>query len=329
MSDALNAASGISSTESSSRRFVQALLFLVLVGAAAWHFTMLRFTFNVEFQSQAPLERLFDFEADRPFQYRILLPALARLVPLENVSLRFMALEWVFSVLSVLAFRSFLRRFFEGQLFCSLLSLLLLPVMSFNFVLPRVTPLWFPWDVPAVFFMAAGLVLLYDRRWGAFYVLFALATLNRQTSCFLTMIWFFANWNTRHTREFWIHLCAQTGLWLVIKLWLFEQFSHRSGQFLYSHIQENLDYLISPAVWPLMLSSLGFTWLIAAVGFPLIRDDFIRRGLLALIPIGIGLFLVGRVVETRIYGELAPLTLTAVLLIGATLPEREKATATP
>jgi hypothetical protein len=295
------------------------LAWLLVVLFAGWHFAELRFSLNHEYWAQASVERLLSFDADRPFQYRVLIPILATALPLGADTARLFAIEWLFSVLSVLAFARLLGRFFDDALLCAVLSLLLLPTMLFNFVLPRVSNLWFPWDVPSVFFFALGILLLHERRWFWFYPLFAIATLNRETSCFLTILYFFANSDEWRSRRFWEHLAAQVALWLAIKLGLHFHFQDQGGQIIYQYVGRNLAQLRTPQIWPHLLSSLGFTWIIAAFGFPWIRDDFVRRGLLCLVPFGIGMFVVGRIVEIRIYGELAPLTLLATILIGARL----------
>ena len=94
-------------------------------------------------------------------------------------------------------------------------------------------------------------------------------------------------------------------------------FRENGGQLVYHHIGENWALLGQAATYPLLLSSTGFTAIIAAVGFRRIPAGFVRRALLSLIPFFVGMFLVGRILETRIFGELIPLTLCATILIVA------------
>jgi hypothetical protein len=302
------------------------LAYLIVVVASAWHFSLLRFRFTNEFREQAPISRLLAYEADRPFQYRVLVPVLINAVPegvLSKRASRLFAFELLATLGIILAFRQWLRRFFDSGGLCSLLSLLIVPALYYNYVFPRNSPLWFPSDIPSVFFFTLGLLFLHQRRWSLYFPLFVVATLNRETSCFLTVIYCLVYFDEYRARSFWLRLLAQVSVWLGIKLWLFLLFQDNGGQVIYSHIAENIAFLVAPAAWPWLLSSLGFSGLIAVLGYPYLKDRFLRRALLSLIPFGVGMFLVGRIIELRIYGELIPLTLCASFLIAAEVARSE------
>jgi hypothetical protein len=296
------------------------LAYLVIVAASAWHFSVMRFRFTSEFKEQAPIVKLLAYEADRPFQYRVLMPVLINAVPdglLSNIRSRLFAFELLATIGLILAFRQWLRRFFDSGGLCSLLSLLIVPALYYNFVFPRNSPLWFPSDIPSVFFFTLGLLLLQERRWRLFFPLYVVATLNRETTCFLTIIYCLVYFEEYRTQSFWLRLLAQASAWLGIKIWLFLLFQENGGQVVYSHIAENFAFLGTPSAWPWLLSSLGFSGVIAIFGYPYLKDRFVRRALLSLLPFGVGMFLVGRIIELRIYGELVPLTLCASFLIAA------------
>jgi len=287
-------------------------VYVVIVVASAWHFSEMRFRFNVEYRAQAPVQQLLAYTADRPFQYRVLMPVLINAVPdflIDRVKPRLFAFEFLATMGVILVFRQWLRRFFDNGA----------PGLHYNFVFPRNTPIWFPSDIPSVFFFTLGLVLIHEKRWTLFYPLFILATLNRETSCFLTIVYFLAYLQEYRTRDFWIHLLGQTGLWFAIKVGLFLRFQDNGGQLVYHHLDENLSFLVTPSAWPTLLSSLGFTGVIAIAGFPYLKDPFVRRAMLVIIPFGLGMFLVGRIIEMRIYGELIPITLCATILIIASM----------
>jgi hypothetical protein len=48
---------------------------------------------------------------------------------------------------------------------------------------------WLWYDMPSLFLFMLGLLLLYEKKWWLYYPVFILATLNRETSCFLTLIY--------------------------------------------------------------------------------------------------------------------------------------------
>src|SRR5467141_3903723 len=102
--------------------------------------------------------------ASTPYQYRVLVPWIVRaavemhLIRPESEMAMFVGLQVV--ALSVYA---------------------ILPFNYFN--LP-----YYPYDVPSVVFFTLGLILIHDRNWVWFYPLFGIATLNRETSIFLTVV---------------------------------------------------------------------------------------------------------------------------------------------
>ena len=311
------------------RRRLLLLAYLVIVVAASWHFSQVRFQLTAQYKAQAPVTKLIDYEADRPFQYRVLMSILINAVPVgvfPTIKARLFAFEFLATMGIILAFRQWLRRFFVDGTLCSLLSLLIVPCLHYNFVLARSTPLWFPSDIPSVFFFTLGLLLIQEKRWTLFYPLFVVATLNRETSCFLTLIYCLAYLGEYRTRTYWMHLVGQTAIWFAIKIALFLRFADNGGRFVYDHFDRNLSLLATPINWPALLSSLGFTGVIAVLGYPYLRHPFIRRAMLVLIPFGVGMFLVGRIIEVRIFGELIPLTLCATILITAEIARNSRPT---
>lgn len=91
-------------------------------------------------------------------------------------------------------------------------------------------------------------------------------------------------------------------------------FRGNGGSELYYKFDENLAVLANPKYWPDVSSALGFTILLAVLGYRWIDDRFVRRALWVLAPFFVFAMIYGRLVELRIYGELLPLTLGATLL---------------
>ena len=89
--------------------------------------------------------------------------------------------------------------------------------------------------VPSLFFFALGLLLLLRRRWVAYYVVFALATLNRETSCFLTAGMLFLFWSRENNREIMKHWAAQFLIWMSLKAMLALAFLNNPGSVIEWH----------------------------------------------------------------------------------------------
>ena len=143
-----------------------------------------------------PLEEIIAGRSITPFQYRILVPwilGLAErfLLPLPGIgSVRSLAflVEVASIFLAALAFRLYLGAVIRKPAAASLLSFLFLAILPFNYGPHNAWGFWLVYDIPSLLLFTLGLYLLYREMWLLYYPLFILATFNRETTCFLTII---------------------------------------------------------------------------------------------------------------------------------------------
>lgn len=318
------------------------VLFLVVAALAAAYFTQLRFELTGE-NHHARLPDLVQGTADTPFQYRILVPWLVgRALRVEAVARLagsplnlFKAGELLATFTLLLVFRRYLRDYVAHALARDLLALGLLWVLVAHFVVPREIPFWYPSDIPAIVFFTLGLLWIREKRWVAFYPLFAVATLNRETTIFLTLAWLAVGLGRERPAVLAAHTVAQLVVWTGIKAWLHTAYGGNPGAGLLEiaeqvggrpHVLVNLEFLARPAHWPSLASAFGFAWIPCALGFRAVRDRFAERTLLvALAYVAVAMF-VGNVYELRVYGELVPIVLVgAILALGTWTGLRENA----
>jgi len=124
-----------------------------------------------------------------PFRYRILVPLLARAAA---AVLSRPLLFWIYGAIGslavfglLLAYRALLRSFVRPELATLLAPVILYPT-AWNYI--ALNRLYFPFDMPAMFFFVAGWLAIQRRRWALYYPLLALATLNRETSWVLPVV---------------------------------------------------------------------------------------------------------------------------------------------
>lgn len=295
---------------------------------ASWYFVNLRYRLNQEFPL-ATLQSFLDGTAYKPFQFRMLVPwmvgGLSSFIPADPKTLY----QWI-DVAAVLglfyAFRYHLKSHFQGAA-ANVLPFLVFYSLPWNYLLPRDLPLILPYDLAAVALFTLGLALLQRRRWTWYYLVFAVATLNRETILFLTLIFAIVEYQRLPRGAYALHLAAQLGLWLGIKLVMGSVYAANPGSsFEFYHVgtqiphwQSNLKVLTSPPHLIPVLSSFGFAWLVVAAGWKRLRDSFTRKSLWAIPPFLLMVFVVGNLNEIRVYGELTPIVLTAAILILADL----------
>ena len=282
----------------------------------------------------ATLEALAAGEAVVPYQYRALVPWTAgaldaltgRAVPL---ALLYGALDAAAGVGVWLAVRRFLRPHVgapgaEGDAARSVAALLAFVPLALGTAAPwRYNALFFPADTLAVAAFALGLALLQERRWRAYYVLFIVATLNRETTCFLTIAWVLAGWGRVPLARAAGHVGAQLALWLGLKAGLATLYAGNpvlpnagDGLFVLTAERTLLLALAVPA-WAYLGLALGGAGLAAFLLRRRVQGTGLGRWLRVVPAFGLGMALVGEVLEVRIYAELTPLAVAVVCAAGA------------
>jgi hypothetical protein len=309
-------------TESVRARLVRPLaanaLYLGVVCLGAYYFTQLRFSFTSS--GGATLEALVSGTAPTPFQYRVLIPWLVRglltLLPSLSLPGTFQFIELLAVIGLVLAFRTWLKRLLTHPTLAALLSLSIFYALPFHFLFPREFAFFYPSDIPAVLFFTLGLLFLHRQDWKRFYPLLLLATLNRETALFLTVVYVFTAFGTRPRRAVIVHTLAQLALWGAAKASLYVLYRSNPGLGIFeSQLASNLAWLSQPAVLIEVASLWGFVWIPVLIWGRSIPDDFVRRSLWAALPYVLALGTVGVVHEMRIYAEFIPLMLGAFWLI--------------
>lgn len=272
----------------------------------------------------ADLQDLLEFRSPRPFCYRLFTPSCLWLVSRGFLSpeTAVAGFEWGAFVLLYYVYRAYLREFMHGAL-AAYAALSVYFVIPFVFIIPQPFTVWFPWDIPSVCFFTAGLHLLYRERWAAWYVVFLLGTLNRETTVFLLPVFLLGLWTRGYSRRRAVHLAVSAVAWLSLKGVLAWLFRSQSGPWLaewnhhaqvLSHWRENLGHLSDLALWPYLLSALGFVWILAWHLRGRVHDPFLR-GALAVVPMYVlCVFLFANLAEHRIYADLIPVVLTPVLV---------------
>jgi len=255
--------------------------------------------------------------ASTPYQYRVLVPWLVRgamgahLIGPDSEMAVFAAIQTVTLVVLAFVFRRYLSLFINDRVLASVMALTLYAVLPFNyFNLP-----YYPYDIPSVLFFTLGLLLIHQRNWWWFYPVFAVATLNRETSLFLTVVMVCVLFDTYPWPKLGLLAGSQLAIWGVIKiaLWFLYRENRWLGYGLYQfQLKANVATILAfPIKGIIALSTWGCLWIAVIIWHRRIHDVFLRRTLWT-VPVFIAsMFVVGFVIELRIYGEVLPIVLAA------------------
>ncbi|MES1929983.1 hypothetical protein SADO_12034 [Salinisphaera dokdonensis CL-ES53] len=293
-------------------------------------------------------EQLVNFQAIEPFQHRVLLPAMAagiqQFAPIGE-TLLFGLLEVIAWMLLIgLAYRALVV--FEigrSEPVRRLLAFTVLVPMLLHLVAPDLqmagafsadhdlldvggwTPrpiFYYVYDLPAAMFTLALVLLMAQlaaqptaRRYAAYLAVFAVATVNRETTVFLLPAFLLVMWPVVGARRCLGLLALQGMVFLAIQLPLTELFAdnvnpnarlaHTPYEY---HLGYNLEALANPLYTITYLARFS-----AALYIPLLLwRRFLDRRLAGLLigfalPLAAVALVVGRIVEQRIFIEIVPL----------------------
>lgn len=267
--------------------------------------------------NEADPRLLAEFDGNRPYQLRILVPLLAhwgaRLTPLDVVRC-YQILLMGCSVALFTVFGAYVRHWSASRAASWLSLTLALPLFAFY------SHKWFyPYDVPAVFFTTLGLLLMAQRRFTLYLAVFTLATLNRETSVFLTLAFVLTLWDALPRRRFAVLVASQIAIWLALRGFLSWMFALNPGHPVEWHYTTNwnaLTHLFSApptlALASAMVALVGM-WAIGAATRRF-QPAFLRRASGVFWPFMASMSIVGVLSETRLYSELIPILLAPALI---------------
>lgn len=296
----------------------------VAVGAAsllAVAYTVVRLLANEE-TYHAPLDALTAGEARLPFQYRALVPwmvrALTEAVPVYGSLTSFVQYAPFEVVAALGAYGGVLflmRTLGMGTAESRIAALVVFPLLAFNLAAPwRYNAIYFPYDTPSVAFFAVGLGLLVRRKMALFYVVFVLATLNRETTCFLAFAYLALALGRERPSRIAFHVAVQTAIWVGVKAALAvlyagnEPFDPSALGLFGNMVDRSVRITLSvPGLVYIVFVTMGGLGGVLVLARGWVKDDRIRRLFWIVVPFGVGMFVVGEMMEVRIYSELIPL----------------------
>ena len=289
----------------------------------SWFITGERFEKSHEFEF-ATLEKLTQFTADRPFQYRLLIPAIGNLT--EKIILNMNEMFELKSFYFLTDFVSLLAVWYLFSVFifltvspdkvysCCLSLGIYLPIYL-AFLAPGYNVLY-PFDLSQIAFFTGGLILIFRERFLALVILFIFSTLNRETSLFLIIIFILTNYKRDAERIFYFRLFLLSAIWLMEKIILYAMVKGSGDVFLWK-VSENIHLFnnLKGIEYLGMYFYINIFLLPVIVFWRRIKNEFIRRTVFVMLPFYLTMFLVGIIFEYRIHAEMIPVSYAAFLSI--------------
>jgi hypothetical protein len=198
----------------------------------------------------------------------------------------------------------------------SLVFPLFLVLCTLTYIVHTVQNFRFVYDMPSLAFFSLGFYLIYTRKpvlW--FILLFAVATLNRETTLLLLPFWVLSQSLDENGRLAWRRMIRWQVLVVVLPLGLYwiawhhlvyGIFSTNPSEY-YSRLSLNLKCFTRIRYWPQLASAFAFLWPVT---------DPQLKAWLWLLPVWYAVMMVWAVLtETRVFGELMPILAPMAALI--------------
>jgi hypothetical protein len=299
-----------------------------LLALVALVFTKYYFLFTNEYYPPAYAYKIAEFEADKVFQKRFLIPVTASFLS-QKTSLSFDQSLKLITVLCTFGLLYYFKKTLETltkSLATHYWCLLILIPVGWNYMF--INSIFHSYDIPSIFFYILCLYLFLCKKYFLFYIIFAVATLNRESTCFISIsiALLLYKFNFDHKLEGNIlrnfsllkHLLAQASLWFLIVLLIGRLVKDSPGQSY--EVTYSMAVFISnmwngSSSWPFLdtetflgnprcfITLFGCTWLLIPFLWKYIPRDC--KKLLLLIPIYmIPALLYANLMETRVYHEL-------------------------
>ena len=295
--------------------------------------------------------RLWEDGSERlPFQTRLLLAPLYRLVDHTAWSVEYArqlslnhyffphgvtageVLEFYVGIVCVLVSGWVVLRLYDAASRRHLLRPLVFPIFLglcvLAYIVHTVQNFRYVYDMPSLAAFALGFYLIYFRKpvlW--FVVLFAVATLNRETTLLLLPFWAISQslgpdgklrWRSLVSRRVLSVVLPLTLYWVVWHRIVYSMFGANASEY-FPRLFFNLHCFMRLRYWPQIASAFAFLWPVLLLYWRQVRDAQLRTWLLVL-PVWYAFMLLWAIVtETRVFGELLPFLAPVTAIIAEEL----------
>lgn len=324
-------------------------IFLAVLACASIEFAILRTHYGFE-DTGSPFARLIAGTAQTPFQYRFLIPLIARgliaLTGLAHLHLTpraiFVASDAAFMFGALVTAIATLKTLALSRAQILAATLALGAILDTNYFATETLNLLQIYDLPAVFFAFLETNLLLRGKLRGFYLVLPLALLNRETAVFLCLLFFVTQFGHMPPRRLAAHMLAQGVIVLAIKTAMTALFAHNPGPGAVSfyttdftatgpaahrlhdlRILENLRIFLSPRRLLHMSSIFGFLWVPYLFALKRLKHPFFQAAAWIFPPFLALMLVVGNIDEFRLYSELIPPLFFTVALAWAGWARRE------
>ncbi|MBE0683503.1 MAG: hypothetical protein IH589_16465 [Anaerolineales bacterium] len=287
-------------------------------------------TASTGYEDIAGIGRQVDGTAYRPYVYRQLVPLTIRIVSQFIPEEKMVSLDRMGAQTNIGATIQLLENDFALNIFSALINFMSLigfayvyrallraqlsgPSLYFNITVA--CALYgltytnhegvYSYDYPLLFLYTTAIYLMSRQVWWAYYFVFILATINKETTILLTAVYALTFWRKHNSRHFTLHLLSQFITFAIITSSIRFYFSENPGSGVEIHFLRNIRLLMNPPdVYDFPLLMMMLFVLIVKDWYA--KPSLFKNTFLMVVPLVCLGFAFGWVDELRDYYEVYP-----------------------
>jgi hypothetical protein len=304
------------------------IIYTFLVFAVSLIFTKYYFLLTNEYYAPAYSSTIAEYKADKVFQKRFLVPVTAKYISAFSFLTFDHSLKSItaISTFTLIASFGFLIKTLNPLIKSNYWSLFILIPVVWNYMV--INSIYHAYDIPSLAIFCVGLVLFLKKKYVLFYIVFICGTLNRESTCFITIsiilltcsLSIRKNFHNliRENRQLIKHTFTQFVLWITITNFVTHMIQSNPGltyeqtlsmkHFLYNMIMNQPswpylnpeDFLENPRCFLTLFAGI---WVLIPFVWSYIQLK--QKILLLLIPIYlVPAIMYANLMETRVYHEI-------------------------
>jgi len=181
----------------------------------------------------------------RPFVTRALIPYIVEQLHKFNISPEFLfqSFEVIATILCIIFFEKLLSYFIHNKFYTQVMANALIIMAPFLLILPRLINLWYPYDIFSLLFNILLIIFLYKENYLLYYPLFIIATINRESTFFVTFAMLFIYFKNYTHKKLFLHIAAQFFIWLTIVKTMDRLLTHEEGYYFEFLLMKNFGFI--------------------------------------------------------------------------------------
>ncbi|MBT9331359.1 hypothetical protein [Paracidobacterium acidisoli] len=304
------------------------IAFFLLTVAVSLHFALdyVRLT-----NPMIGLEDYLHLQIDTPFRYRILPQLLYRVwayviahlhihlpslnPPVDSPDNWFMVLLAAASVIGAVYFTAHAIRHITGTSRYKWLSFALVLCAYFDYTLVLNRNLFYPYDLPTLFFFSALTCFAVTGNYWLFALTFIPAELTKETVVIAILIFFLLQIRQDNWKKVVSYCAFLSVLFVIIKYLLFRELYQpcaHCGNLMQNQLRSNLSQLVNPLFWISIFSVFAYLWVAVVALWPWISQRMRYTFAITAAAWGLLMFGAGILREIRIFSELSALLVVVI-----------------